>query len=234
MNVRPIHRFLRAIGTGACAVLLAAGTIAASPAAAQGPHAIEFVPASTVSAEELARLGPPVPFSEYIAAQQGHDAGATPRHEAAASPADDPDLKQECAKQPEANSPAGWVKNRFETCVHRHYDVVLRREDGTDTIGRLQFEAWLLGFAYDGQRKVDYVASVEDIIVQTVNGENAKTWSINQEFTYLGGPVTAPARSAAMISWAAGTRIRSGRSPIPRPTTVRCTTRETSRSSTPP
>ncbi|MFI5649277.1 NucA/NucB deoxyribonuclease domain-containing protein [Kitasatospora sp. NPDC051705] len=192
MNIRPIRRFLRAAGTGVCAVLLAAGTIAASPAVARGPQATGFVPASTVSAEELARLGPPVPFSEYVAAQQGHGSGGTPRHEAAALSADDADLKQECAKRPEADSPAGWVKNRFETCIHRHYDVVLRREDGTETIGRLQFEAWLIGFAYDGQRKVDYLASVEDIIVQTVNGEDAKTWSINQEFTYLGGPVTAP------------------------------------------
>ncbi|MET9182976.1 NucA/NucB deoxyribonuclease domain-containing protein [Kitasatospora aureofaciens] len=204
MNSRPIRRLLRGAGTGLCAVLLAAGTIAAGPATPHEPAPLGFVPASTVPAEELARLGPPVPLSKYIAAQPGNDSGATPRPKADAVSADDPDLKKECAERADKTSPAGWVKNRFESCVHHHYDVVLRRTDGTDTIGRLWFEVWLLGFAYDGQRRVDYVASVEDIIVQPVGSENPKMWSIDQEFTHLGGPVTAPAtqrRSDLLGAW---------------------------------
>ncbi|GAB7184567.1 hypothetical protein ATKI12_6377 [Kitasatospora sp. Ki12] len=193
MNI-PTRRFLRTAGTAASALLLAAATVAADPAAAQGPGATGFVPASTVPAEELAQLGSPVPLSEYITAKQGRDLGTASLHEASALSADDPGLEQECASRSEADTPAGWVKNRFETCVHRHYDVVLRREDGTDTIGRLQFDAWLLGFAYDGQRKVDFVASVKDVKVAAVSGEDATKWSINQEFTRLGGPVTDPGK----------------------------------------
>ncbi|MEV7601638.1 NucA/NucB deoxyribonuclease domain-containing protein [Kitasatospora sp. NPDC089797] len=204
MNTRPVRRLLRTAGTGVCAVLLAAGTIAAGPPAPREPAPFVLVPASTVPAEELARLGRPVPLSEYTAAQPETGVGSPPQYEADAASADDPDLKKECAERADKTSPAGWVKNRFESCVHHHYDVVLRRTDGSETIGRLWFEVWLLGFAYDGQRRVDYVASVEDIIVAPVGSEDAKLWSIDQEFTHLGGRVTDPdtkRRSDLLGAW---------------------------------
>ncbi|MFB7675130.1 NucA/NucB deoxyribonuclease domain-containing protein [Kitasatospora purpeofusca] len=92
-----------------------------------------------------------------------------------------PGLEQECQAHPEADTPTGWIKNRFETCVHRHYDLVLRNTQGDKTLGRLLFDTWILGFAYDGQRKVDYVVSVRDIKVQTNGSEDATKWSINQD-----------------------------------------------------
>lgn len=116
---------------------------------------------------------------------------------AASAVADDPGLEEECAKHPEAVTPTGWIKNRFETCVHRHYDLALRTKDGSVMIGRLQFDAWVLGFAYDGQRRVDYVVSVKDIIDQPVPGEDSSKWTISQDINVGGqgsGSVTKPAK----------------------------------------
>ncbi|MEU8515914.1 hypothetical protein AB0C76_30690 [Kitasatospora sp. NPDC048722] len=45
---------------------------------------------------------------------------------------------------------------------------------------------------------------MKDIKVVAVSGEDPKTWSVNQEFSYLGGPVTAPStqrRNDLLGSW---------------------------------
>ncbi|MET8626346.1 NucA/NucB deoxyribonuclease domain-containing protein [Kitasatospora sp. NPDC004669] len=200
MNARAIRRLLRAASATACAALLAAGTLSASPAVAvQDPDTSGFVPTSSVPVDQLARFN-------SIARSHGNSAGtqtgtvdAAPTPAAAGALADDPGLDEECAKHPEADSPTGWIKNRFETCVHRHYDLALRTKDGSVMIGRLRFDAWVLGFAYDGQRKVDYVVSVKDIIDEPVPGEDSSKWTISQDVNVGGqgpGSVTKPAKQS--------------------------------------
>ncbi|GGU99077.1 NucA/NucB deoxyribonuclease domain-containing protein [Kitasatospora aureofaciens] len=196
MNARAIHRLLRAASATACAALLAAGTLTASPAvAAQGPNASGFVPTSSVPADQLARFSSIARSPENGAETRAGTAHAAPTPAVADALADDPGLEEECAKHPEADSPTGWIKNRFEMCVHRHYDLVLATPDRSVTLGRLRFDAWVLGFAYDGQRKVDYVVSVKDIIDEPVPGEDSSKWSISQDVNFSGqgsGSVTKP------------------------------------------
>ncbi|MFE7133410.1 NucA/NucB deoxyribonuclease domain-containing protein [Streptomyces sp. NPDC057638] len=93
------------------------------------------------------------------------------------------DLRTECAKhEAAAKTVKGWLKNRFESCQKRPYDLVIRNKNGTETIGRLWFDQWVLGFAYDGSRRVDYVSSIENIRVQTVGNEDATKWRIGQSY----------------------------------------------------
>ncbi|CAL9670183.1 hypothetical protein SUDANB176_07432 [Streptomyces sp. enrichment culture] len=73
---------------------------------------------------------------------------------------------------PDSSSNLG-LKSRFESCQKRPYDLVLRNKQGTQSIGRLWFDMWTLGFAYDGSRRVDYSTSIENIRVQTVGTEDA-------------------------------------------------------------
>ncbi|WP_330342564.1 hypothetical protein [Streptomyces sp. NBC_00557] len=95
----------------------------------------------------------------------------------------DKDLRQQCAKQAaQAKTVTGWIKSRFETCQKRPYDLVLRDTKGTTTLGRLWFDQWILGFAYDGSRRVDYIASIENIRVQPIPTEDATKWRLGQHF----------------------------------------------------
>ncbi|MET8282962.1 hypothetical protein [Micromonospora sp. NPDC005174] len=73
------------------------------------------------------------------------------------------DLKQECATRAEALTPTGWSLSRFEQCHRRdNYRINLRETNG-EYIGFVEVDIWILGFAYDGSRRVDYLASLEDI-----------------------------------------------------------------------
>ncbi|MFE9018480.1 hypothetical protein ACFYNL_07900 [Streptomyces sp. NPDC007808] len=60
-----------------------------------------------------------------------------------------------------------------ESCQKHLFDLILRDVRGTTALGRLKFGQWVLGFAYDGSRRVDYVASTEDIWVQPIPTEGA-------------------------------------------------------------
>ncbi|MEU5637124.1 NucA/NucB deoxyribonuclease domain-containing protein [Streptomyces rishiriensis] len=140
-----------------------------------------FVDASSVPADELRGLGKALPYAEYARSR-----GVTsPVLAAAPGPAPDgeQDLRQECATHAaQAKVAAGWIKSRFESCQKRPFDLVLRDVRGTTALGRLKFDQWVLGFAYDGSRRVDYLASIENIIVQPIPTEDATKWRLGQHF----------------------------------------------------
>ncbi|MFJ9668809.1 NucA/NucB deoxyribonuclease domain-containing protein [Streptomyces sp. NPDC101219] len=72
----------------------------------------------------------------------------------------------------------------FESCQKRPFELVLRDLKGTTTLGRLWFDQWVLGFAYDGSRRVDHVASIENIRVQPIPTEDATKWRLGQRFRH--------------------------------------------------
>ncbi|MEU8435416.1 hypothetical protein AB0F18_21365 [Streptomyces sp. NPDC029216] len=101
---------------------------------------------------------------------------------ATAAVAQQEDLRTECAKQPEAKSRKGWVKSRFETCVFQPVYLKLMDDKGRMR-GELWFDLWILGFSYDGSRRVDYTSSIENIHTKAVAGENPANWKIRQSFS---------------------------------------------------
>ncbi|MGA5135217.1 NucA/NucB deoxyribonuclease domain-containing protein [Streptomyces olivoreticuli] len=113
------------------------------------------------------------------------------------------DLRTECTAHPEANTKKGWVKSRFESCVHQPVYLKLL-DDKRRLRGELWFDLWMLGFAYDGSRRVDYVTSIENIRTKAVSGENPDTWRIGQNFTHYintsssspNAEITKPANTA--------------------------------------
>lgn len=123
------------------------------------------------------------------------------------------DLRTECAAHPEANTRKGWVKSRFETCVHQ--PVYLKLMDKERRLrGELWFDLWILGFSYDGSRRADYTSSIENIRTKAVAGENPAAWNIEQNFSHTinasaSGPnpqMTKPAvttRSENIAQWTA-------------------------------
>ncbi|MFB6626320.1 NucA/NucB deoxyribonuclease domain-containing protein [Streptomyces sp. NPDC056374] len=159
---------------------------AAHPAAVAHAHpAYKFVNAGSVPSEQLERFTTPQPLADYRHSRT--ETCATKTGQSVTAAVDDTDLRTECAQTGNAaaaKSATGWIKSRFETCMHRPYDLVLRSTDGQETIGRLRFDAWILGFAYHGDRRVDYLASIEDIRVQTDGDEDATKWRINQQFSH--------------------------------------------------
>ncbi|MFE6852169.1 FG-GAP-like repeat-containing protein [Streptomyces sp. NPDC057674] len=207
-----MHRFtlLRSSVLAAATILLAAATTNAhasppSPSLPVQASTYEFVDAGSVPSDQLKHLTTPQTLADYRHSRSEPGTAKTgPRATAAA---DDADLRTDCAQAGNATaakSTTGWIKSRFETCMHRPYDLVLRSTDGQKTIGRLWFDAWILGFAYDGDRRVDYLASIEDIRVQTDGDEDATKWRINQQFSHTIDPsnsdpdpqVTGPQQNA--------------------------------------
>ncbi|MFJ6904030.1 NucA/NucB deoxyribonuclease domain-containing protein [Streptomyces griseoluteus] len=188
MNIRTaLIRLARGTATTAVLTLLTAGTTTVTQAVptANDP-AVDgsvFVDATSLPAEELRGLDQPIPYAEYagshtpkIAARQGS---------AGAEPGDEKDLRQQCAGHAaQAKAVTGWVKSRSESCQKRPFDLVLRDVRGTTTLGRLWFDQWVLGFAYDGSRRIDHVASIENIRVQPIPTEDATKWRLGQHFRH--------------------------------------------------
>ncbi|MFJ8364599.1 NucA/NucB deoxyribonuclease domain-containing protein [Streptomyces sp. NPDC093984] len=178
-----VARCARGAATAAALMLLTAATTAArpAPATAQAPEPGAFVDASSVPAGQLRGLDHPIPLADYARKHGSHL--SAPR--AVAAPDDQQDLRQQCAAHAtQANTVTGWIKSRFESCQKRPYDLVLRDKNGTTAIGRLWFDMWILGFSYDGSRRVDYVASIENIRVQAAPTEDATKWSVGQHFRH--------------------------------------------------
>lgn len=88
-------------------------------------------------------------------------------------------LHIECVGHPEANSRTGWVRSRFEICAHQPVNLTLKRANG-EILGHLTFDLWVLGFTYDGSRRVDYVSSIENIVPVSVSGDDPATWVLSQ------------------------------------------------------
>ncbi|MFQ3556131.1 NucA/NucB deoxyribonuclease domain-containing protein [Streptomyces gramineus] len=186
MNIRTaLIRIARASATTAALTLLTAATTTATHAAsAPNDPATEgtmFVDAASLPADELHGLDQPIPYAEYA----GSHGSKSMTRKAAADPApgDQQDLRQQCASHAaQAKAATGWIKSRFESCQKRPFDLVLRDVRGTTTLGRLWFDQWVFGFAYDGSRRVDYVASIENIRVQPIPTEDATKWRLGQHF----------------------------------------------------
>ncbi|MEU3963239.1 NucA/NucB deoxyribonuclease domain-containing protein [Streptomyces buecherae] len=139
--------------------------------------------ASRRSADELKSWNRPIPFAEYTSARIARpiDRSAQSSAPQSASAA----LREECAKHTkEAASSKGWFKDRFTSCQKRPFDLVLRDIKNAKDIGRLWFDQWVIGIASDGGRSVTYTVSVEDIRVQTVQGEDARKWRVGQLFRH--------------------------------------------------
>ncbi|WP_346140624.1 hypothetical protein [Kutzneria viridogrisea] len=79
-----------------------------------------------------------------------------------AGPADENNLRQGCqAHNALADRQQGWARNRFEQCYH-FTKVVNLFNSNHEYMVQYQWEEWILAFAYDGSRRVDYVVSVEN------------------------------------------------------------------------
>ncbi|MFI5825300.1 NucA/NucB deoxyribonuclease domain-containing protein [Streptomyces rishiriensis] len=182
--IRLAHK--TAIATATALVLLATVATSAGHAVStaddRSPEAgAVFVDAASVPADELRGLGKALPYAEYARSHGATTAALT----ATPGPAPDgeQDLRQECATHAaQAKAAAGWIKSRFESCQKRPFDLVLRDVRGTTALGRLKFDQWVLGFAYDGSRRVDFFASIENIIVQPIPTEDATKWRLGQHF----------------------------------------------------
>ncbi|OSZ58822.1 hypothetical protein OQI_19545 [Streptomyces pharetrae CZA14] len=183
MNVRSSLLSLATATTAVLASLTVAtsATQAAPTADTPASTSTVFIDAASLPADELSDLGHPIPYAEYARIQEGK----APARQAAADPdpGDQQDLRQQCANHAaQAKTATGWIKSRFESCQKRPFDLVLRDIRGTTTLGRLWFDQWVLGFAYDGNRRVDYVASIENIRVQPIPTEDATKWRLGQHF----------------------------------------------------
>ncbi|MFG2454543.1 hypothetical protein ACGFSG_34820 [Streptomyces sp. NPDC048512] len=179
-------RLARGTATAAAVAVLMAATTSAGHAAPAGNDptpqaATRFVDAASLPAKDLRGLGKPLPYTQY--ARSHHTKSASLTAAPVAAPDDEQDLRQECAAHAaQAKAAAGWIKSRFESCQKRPFDLVLRDIRGTTSLGRLKFDQWVLGFAYDGSRRVDYLASIENIIVQPLPTEDATKWRLGQHF----------------------------------------------------
>lgn len=186
MNIRTaLIRLARATATTAALTLLTAATTTATHAGSTPndpvPEGTAFVDAASLPANELRGLDQPIPYARYA---RSHGVKSVTRQAAAdPAPGDQQDLRQQCANHAaQAKAATGWIKSRFESCQKRPFDLVLRDVRGTTSIGRLWFGQWVLGFAYDGSRRVDYVASIENIKVQPLPTEDATQWRVGQHF----------------------------------------------------
>ncbi|MDM4723162.1 hypothetical protein QTQ03_27485 [Micromonospora sp. WMMA1363] len=99
-------------------------------------------------------------------------ASATPTHRPSALATMADDFRTDCEAHPaEAASLRGWARSRFELCHHYDRSLNLYRDTG-EYLGRVEYDLWVLGFAYDGSRRVDYLASLENVgISQQLNAE---------------------------------------------------------------
>ncbi|MFD2422412.1 NucA/NucB deoxyribonuclease domain-containing protein [Amycolatopsis pigmentata] len=118
------------------------------------------------------------------------------------------DLRQECQQHPEAEQAQGWIKSRFESCHRTHQSLVVVRKGTLERIGTLAFDEWILGFAYDGDRRVDYVASIENIVVsREAPDADPTTWSLEMRLSAAtvnsAGTITNPnqTRSDLLGAW---------------------------------
>lgn len=74
------------------------------------------------------------------------------------------DLRSDCANhKAEAGRVQGWARSRYEQCHFYDNQRIKLRTAQHQYLGSFEFDLWVLAFAYDGQRRVDYRASVEDV-----------------------------------------------------------------------
>ncbi|MFE9256086.1 NucA/NucB deoxyribonuclease domain-containing protein [Streptomyces sp. NPDC006879] len=188
MSRRPLtSSFVRSFAAAAALAALITAPAAASPTpasdASQSSAPQAFVDASALPPALLRGLNRPVPFAEYAKVQHRDMTSAPAPVPSAAS--SETELRKKCALHTgSAKHPRGWIATRFTSCQKRPYDLVLRDVRGTRAIGRLWFDMWTLGFASDGERRVKYATSIENIRVQTVAGEDATKWRVGQHLRH--------------------------------------------------
>ncbi|MET7305282.1 NucA/NucB deoxyribonuclease domain-containing protein [Embleya sp. NPDC005575] len=75
-------------------------------------------------------------------------------------------------------------------------------------LGTMWFDEWQLGFAYDGDRRVDFVSSLENIQASTVPGQDARAWPIRVTYSATvsdggGADIVRPADQDRTDLWGA-------------------------------
>lgn len=180
-----LTRLARGAITATALALLTAVTTAARPTPAvdeADSGRAAFINAASVPAAQLRTFDQPIPLAYYL---RSHGSSSLARPMAGDPAPSDQDLRKQCASHAaQAKTATGWVKSRFESCQKRPYDLILRDTQGATTFGRLWFDQWILGFSYDGSRRVDYIASIENIRVQPIPTEDATQWRLGQHFRY--------------------------------------------------
>jgi hypothetical protein len=114
------------------------------------------------------------------------------------TPTEDPDLRTSCQDKTPVQGGV-WNKSRFETCIRQPLIVTVKQQPDQKVLGFLDFDLWILGFAYDGSRRVDYFLSVEDLEATPSGSSPPDTWMLAFGFeltpgkTQGDGIVTTPA-----------------------------------------
>ena len=163
-----MRRTARALATLSACVIV--GGLTARPATAaeptEPPTDYAWTAIDTTSTRLAPTVRPPAPTAgERLAPPKP----LTGRESAATRAALADDLKTECQSRPEARTPSGWTKDRFQQCFLGKRDIALHsRQDGT-RLARIMIDYSVLAFTYDGSRKVDYVFSFDDF--DTEGGE---------------------------------------------------------------
>jgi hypothetical protein len=113
------------------------------------------------------------------------------------------DLKQDCAAHSAAaGTLRGWARSRFEQCHHYFRHINLNRVTG-EHLGYIEFDLWILAFAYDGSRRVDYVTSVENV-KQTTTMVDALTFLTVEYLSCTGTNITCTSpqrRESTIAGW---------------------------------
>ncbi|WP_204297663.1 NucA/NucB deoxyribonuclease domain-containing protein [Actinoplanes campanulatus] len=74
------------------------------------------------------------------------------------------DLRTACANHDaEAAGQRGWARSRFEQCHHLDLDLELKKVNTGAHVGWIFLDLWVLATASDGDRKVTYEVSVEEV-----------------------------------------------------------------------
>ncbi|RSM38350.1 hypothetical protein DMB66_59070, partial [Actinoplanes sp. ATCC 53533] len=78
------------------------------------------------------------------------------------------DLRTDCANHDtEAARERGWARSRFEQCHHLDLDLELKKVGTNAHVGWIYLDLWVLATATDGERKVTYDVSVEEVGIST-------------------------------------------------------------------
>ncbi|HLL66912.1 MAG TPA: hypothetical protein VK453_14420 [Micromonosporaceae bacterium] len=113
------------------------------------------------------------------------------------------DLKSECQEHEEDSTRDGWTKDRFQQCFVGQRTIHLMPRNGGIPVATIEVEFSLLAFAYDGQRRVDYVFSFDGFDVK--GGEPLPVTTLTVNFGGCGARTAcapaSPSRSEFVPVW---------------------------------
>lgn len=115
------------------------------------------------------------------------------------------DLKTACRQnhEIEAKTRDGWAKDRFQHCFLGSRTVDLLSSNGGPPVASILFDYSVLAFAYDGERRVDYVFAFDDF--DTKGGDPLPETTLTVAFDGCNGSAgcsgTPAARSELVPTW---------------------------------